>query len=136
MRPVKQVIIIRRSYVNKKGEKVQLRRGKEIAQGAHASMAWLSERIRVCGQGPLQLHEAEQLWLSGLFTKIVLQVQTEDELRYVHSRALTSGLETRLIIDSGATEFDGVPTPTAVGIGPDFADLIDAVTPKELYKLY
>ena len=36
-RPTKQVIVIRRD--------LRMRRGKEIAQGAHASMAWLRQRI-------------------------------------------------------------------------------------------
>ena len=36
-RPTKQVIVIRRD--------LRMRRGKEIAQGAHASMAWLAERV-------------------------------------------------------------------------------------------
>ena len=35
--PTKQVIVIRRD--------LRMRRGKEIAQGAHASMAWLRQRI-------------------------------------------------------------------------------------------
>jgi PTH2 family peptidyl-tRNA hydrolase len=34
---VKQVIVIRRD--------LRMRRGKEIAQGAHASMAWLTRRL-------------------------------------------------------------------------------------------
>ncbi len=44
---MKQVIVIRRD--------LKMRRGKEIAQGAHASMAWLSRRVptRTClGIGP------------------------------------------------------------------------------------
>ena len=36
-RPTKQVIVIRRD--------LRMRRGKEIAQGAHASMAWLRQRV-------------------------------------------------------------------------------------------
>jgi PTH2 family peptidyl-tRNA hydrolase len=36
-RSIKQVIVIRRD--------LRMRRGKEIAQGAHASTAWLRERV-------------------------------------------------------------------------------------------
>ena len=36
-RLTKQVIVIRRD--------LKMRRGKEIAQGAHASMLWLADRV-------------------------------------------------------------------------------------------
>ena len=36
-RPTKQVIVIRRD--------LRMRRGKEIAQGAHAATAWLAELV-------------------------------------------------------------------------------------------
>jgi PTH2 family peptidyl-tRNA hydrolase len=35
---IKQVIVIRKD--------LKMRRGKEIAQGAHAAMAWLTNRLR------------------------------------------------------------------------------------------
>jgi PTH2 family peptidyl-tRNA hydrolase len=33
-----------------------------------------------------------------------------------------------LIIDSGKTEFGGVPTKTCLAIGPDYSEKIDKVT--------
>ena len=44
-RPTKQVIVIRRD--------LRMRRGKEIAQGAHASMAWLARRV-LAGMTPVR----------------------------------------------------------------------------------
>jgi peptidyl-tRNA hydrolase, PTH2 family len=130
---VKQVIVIRQD--------LGMRRGKEIAQGAHASMAWLTNRIRPAGRlsqlpapGPHMLtlaigfSEPEWAWLSGSFTKVVCRVASEPELDAIYVAGLLAGLETQRIIDAGKTEFAGVPTFTAVAIGPDYASKIDAVT--------
>jgi PTH2 family peptidyl-tRNA hydrolase len=119
--PIKQVIVIRKD--------LKMRRGKEIAQGAHASMAWLSRRMTVeGGAGSVALREPEARWLTGRFAKVCLQVESEAELLDVHARAQAAGLESQLITDAGHTEFHCVPTNTCVGIGPDYADKIDAVT--------
>jgi PTH2 family peptidyl-tRNA hydrolase len=124
-RPVKQVIVIRRD--------LRMRRGKEIAQGAHASMAWLSQRVieRMTPAGAVdhvQLSEAEQAWFERSFRKVTVKVTSEDDLMAVYARALEAGLVTHLITDRGLTEFGGVPTRTCLGIGPDYDDLIDPVT--------
>lgn len=126
----KQVIVIRRD--------LKMRRGKEIAQGSHASMAFLSRRVQPYvrkpwfswlkkDKGPV-FSAAEIAWLQGSFAKVVLQVQTEQQLMDVHQQAKEAGLESHLITDSGRTEFHGQPTHTAVAIGPDYADKIDEVT--------
>jgi peptidyl-tRNA hydrolase, PTH2 family len=52
----------------------------------------------------------------------------EDEIRERHQRALDAGLRSHLITDSGRTEFGGMPTITALAIGPDQADAIDLIT--------
>lgn len=121
---VKQVIVIRKD--------LKMRRGKEIAQGAHASMAWLARRLQAAGlddpRRPPALGAAEARWLARGFRKVTVQVSSEQALRDVHQRALDAGLEAHLIVDSGATEFHGQPTPTACGIGPDLEGLVDPVT--------
>ena len=124
-RPTKQVIVIRRD--------LRMRRGKEIAQGAHASMAWLAERV-IEGMNPvgsvdhIELSEAERAWLDSSFRKVTVKVGSEAELMAVYEKALEAGLVTHLITDRGLTEFGGVPTRTCLGIGPDYDDLIDPVT--------
>jgi len=120
---------------------LRMRRGKEIAQGAHASMAWLAERVltRMTSAGSVadvQLSEAERAWLTSSFRKVTVKVGSEQELLAVYEKALEAGLVAHLVTDRGLTEFGGVPTRTCLGIGPDYDDLIDPVTGDlELYCL-
>lgn len=121
-RPTKQVIVIRRD--------LRMRRGKEIAQGAHASTAWLAERViqGMNAVGSVELSEAERAWLDSSFRKVTVKVGSEAELLAVYEKSLEAGLVTHLITDRGLTEFGGVPTRTCLAIGPDYDDLIDRVT--------
>jgi PTH2 family peptidyl-tRNA hydrolase len=61
---------------------LKMRRGKEIAQGGHAWMAWLAERI--AGGGAPALSTAEWDWLESSYRKITLQVSSETDLLAVH----------------------------------------------------
>ena len=125
---VKQVIVIRRD--------LHMRRGKEIAQGAHASSAWLASLVasKLAAVGPsavsvtVTLDPAARVWLTSSFRKVTLQVQSEDQLVSLHEAALARGLHSHLIRDSGRTEFGGVPTITALAIGPGRATDIDELT--------
>jgi PTH2 family peptidyl-tRNA hydrolase len=124
-RLTKQVIVIRRD--------LRMRRGKEIAQGAHASMAWLRQRVMplltpagVTDQ--VEFSEAERMWLEGSLRKVTVKVGSEAELLAVYEKAIEAGLVAYLVTDWGLTEFGGIPTRTCLGIGPDYDDLIDPVT--------
>lgn len=113
--PPKQIIVIRKD--------LNMRKGKMVAQGAHASMAVLLEEQR-------KLHHplpAMAEWLSGRFTKICVSVNSEAELLAVYEQAKAEGIPCSLIKDSGLTEFKE-PTYTAVGIGPDYPEKIDKIT--------
>ena len=129
---VKQVLIWNKSLRNAKGEKV--RTGKIAAQLAHASMAvLLNEGIRDQGEIGLPtltipMNKDMDEWVSGSFAKICVSVDSEQELLFVHSAAENAGLPCSLIQDAGLTEFDGVPTYTAVAIGPAQATEIDKIT--------
>jgi len=126
---IKQVILIRKD--------LRMRRGKEIAQGSHASMAFICRRIRPAQAEPqvtLLLSKVELDWIEAGMAKVCLQVQSEQELLQFHQAALTAGLTSEIIRDSGRTEFNGVPTLTACAIGPDAADKIDPIT--SVLKLY
>ena len=124
---VKQAIVIRKD--------LKMRRGKEIAQGAHASIAWLTRRLQVPASGSVldtlreaHLSHTELEWIDGLFTKVCLQVGSEAELMDIYERAVFAGVEASLITDAGLTEFGGVPTRTCIAIGPDLAERIDGIT--------
>ena len=121
---VKQVIVIRRD--------LKMRRGKEIAQGSHASGAWLMEAVAASidadGRAEVALDPVARVWVTGSWRKVTLQVRSEVELLELHDAAMALGLRSHLVRDSGRTEFAGVPTFTALAIGPDLAVEIDAVT--------
>ena len=124
-RPTKQVIVIRRD--------LRMRRGKEIAQGAHASTAWLADRV-IQGMTPngtvdhVALSAAERAWLESSFRKVTVKVGSEEELMAVYGKAVEAGLVVHLVTDRGLTEFGGIPTRTCLAVGPDYDDLVDPVT--------
>lgn len=109
-----------------------MRRGKEIAQGSHASMAFLVNRMRAqpstAVDVTLALKPAELQWIAKGMAKVCVKVNSEEELLECHAKAQADGIESHLIRDSGKTEFDGVPTLTACAIGPDDPERIDQVT--------
>lgn len=108
----KQVIVIRKD--------LNMRKGKMIAQGAHASMAAYKQADKEAA--------AFKEWDQGAFAKICLSVNSESDLMEVYSNALVAKLNVSLITDNGATEFHGVPTHTCLAIGPHYSEEIDPVT--------
>jgi peptidyl-tRNA hydrolase, PTH2 family len=120
----KQVILIRRD--------LKMRRGKEIAQGSHASMAFMTSRMRSVADAPgevvMALKPQELDWVTRGMAKVCLKVNSEEELLDCHAQAQADGIESHLIRDSGRTEFNGVPTLTACAIGPDDPERIDRIT--------
>ena len=120
----KQVIVLRKD--------LNMRKGKMAAQAAHASMAAiLNQGMYDESVFTLVLDERIKPWLTGRFKKIVVSVSSESELQEIYNKAKEAGLIAALIVDSGLTEFNGVPTKTAVAIGPDEESKIDAIC-KEL----
>ena len=118
---IKQVIVMRHD--------LKMRRGKQIAQGAHASMSFLCRRLQ--NQSSVSLDDfsdSERAWLAGSFAKICCRVNSEEELMSIYDNAIAAGLQVHLITDSGKTEFHGQPTRTCLAIGPDESSKIDAVT--------
>jgi PTH2 family peptidyl-tRNA hydrolase len=119
--PHKQVIVIRKD--------LNMRKGKMVAQGAHASMAAiLSRAVEVGDSLCIPLDSDIGPWLSGRFAKICVSVSSEAELQDVYEKGRAAGLPCALIRDSGFTEFHGVPTLTAAAIGPGPIAQVDAIT--------
>ena len=120
-RKIKQVICVRHD--------LKMRRGKQIAQGAHASMSFICRRLQEAGSVSLNdFTDAQREWLTGAFAKVCCRLDSEEELMAIHDKALEAGLEVHLITDSGKTEFHGEPTNTCLAIGPDEAKKIDKIT--------
>ena len=114
----KQVIVIRND--------LNMRKGKMVAQGAHASIMFLVHRL--CDVDAGAKDHAIQEWLKHGMTKICVRVDSEAELMEIAQKAEDTGLTVHVITDAGHTEFGGVPTKTCLAIGPDEDEKIDAVT--------
>lgn len=117
MSDIKQVIVMRND--------LGMRKGKMIAQGAHASMAFLGHFLR---SDVRDLTEEESSWIDGSFTKICVYVNSQEELLEIYSKAKDAGLTVHMITDSGKTEFNGVHTRTCLAIGPHSSEKINNIT--------
>lgn len=113
-----------------------MRKGKMVAQGAHASMAVLLNlggmEERSAGGASVfftfPLTKPLEEWLEGAFTKVCVSVDSEEELLEVVAKAKEAGVLNALITDSGLTEFNGVPTNTCAAIGPDYPEKLAPIT--------
>jgi PTH2 family peptidyl-tRNA hydrolase len=105
----KQAIIVR--------EDLKLSKGKIAVQVAHAA-------IEAYERADEKIKEA---WRSEGQKKVVLKVSSLSELLELKAKAERLGFACALIADAGLTE---VPpgTITALGIGPDKAERLDALT--------
>lgn len=118
---VKQVIVIRKD--------LNMRKGKMIAQGVHASMKVFFDRLKPSENGfGISLTPEMQQWVQGDFRKIVVYVNSEQELLEIYKQAIEANLPCALIQDNGLTEFKGIKTYTAVAIGPASDTDIDKIT--------
>lgn len=106
-----------------------MRKGKMVAQGAHASMRAILQLGQQEGSNyVIPLDDRVEPWLAGRFKKICVSVNSEAELLALYEKAQAAGLIAALIRDAGLTEFGGVPTYTALAVGPDRADRVDEIT--------
>lgn len=126
---LRQIIIARKD--------LKMRAGKLAAQVAHASVAALLSNahshvhVTESAANPalvIPLDPDLQAWLSGQFKKICVYVQSEEELLSFHEKALNTGMRCALIRDNGLTEFGGVPTYTALAVGPHPKARLDPLT--------
>ena len=133
----KQVIIIRTDTDPK------MRKGKMVAQGAHASMVplldqffgdlqnrqWIidEEKKVVKIDVELDMDSPLYIWLSTIFKKVVVG-GTLSEIVTAYQKAKMEGIPCSLIEDRGLTEFGGEPTITACALGPEDPYKIDKIT--------
>ena len=136
MTEVKQVIVFRKDLM--KGEH-SLRKGKIAAQVAHASLGALlkffNKESKNDDYGKKYTYSCEfrdhtilDKWLNGIFTKICVMVDNEEELLELYNKINETEIPCVLITDAGNTEFHGVPTNTCIGIGPFWSEEIDKYT--------
>lgn len=122
----KQVIVVRK-FKN-------LRTGKYCSQVAHASMAFLTSDCLIMDySGSFNIDELDHAkeikhWLENSFKKIVVYVETEQELLDLFDLAKNKGLDAHLIQDEGLTEFNNIPTYTCLAIGPHWSNKFEGVT--------
>lgn len=126
MDKIKQVIVMRKD--------LNMRKGKIIAQGAHASLKIILDKLcKNNYQGEkkykfsIDLNEDMVSWMDDYFTKICLSVNSENELLEIYRKAREVNLPASLIKDAGFTEFKE-PTYTCCAIGPAKSDEIDFIT--------
>lgn len=113
---LKQVIVMRKD--------LGMKAGKMVAQGAHASVLTTIEGLH----GDDEDRQAVTVdWLQSGMTKIVVQVDSGEELLAVHETAHEAGLFVCMVTDAGRTAFHA-PTVTCIAIGPDVGGRIDSVT--------
>jgi len=122
MDKVKQVIVMRKD--------LNLSKGRLVTQGAHASIAFLTDLIKEYNplqltDSQLQLNESQKEWIYGTFYKICVGVDSEKELLDIGYNAVMLGLSVKYIEETNG--FDK-PTITCLAIGPDYSSKIDPVT--------
>ena len=119
---IKQWILIRKD--------LKTRRGKEAAQASHASMAAILNLNFSKDKNLLSIRIPDKYseWFHNHFTKICLYIDSEEELLSIYHQAQKRGLICALIQDSGKTEFKGIPTYTAVAIGPAHEEEVKDLT--------
>lgn len=132
----KQVIVVRTD--------LNMPVGKIAAQVAHAAMAPITNRLKnvteekeLVGSVVLQMnlvptpstHDLAMLeWITGSFTKVVVQINSEQELRNLLESARAQGIPCVDIVDEGRTVFNGIPTLTCASFGPAYSDVLDTLT--------
>lgn len=120
---VKQVIAVRID--------LNMRKGKIAAQVAHASMKvffdygdWVDTNSFEIANIPHNMVE----WMKGAFTKIVVGVNSEEEIYNLAKKATELDIPHAVIVDNGFTEFHGNKTTTCIAIGPEDSEKIDKIT--------
>lgn len=100
--------------------------GKAVAQGAHAAV----EAFRI--SKPQLVHE---WYLGGHYTKLVMEADSEEQLRTIQHYLEERDFRTKLIIDEGHTEVTPL-TVTALGVEVVDKDNEHVAATFSTFKLY
>ncbi len=107
----KQAIIIRND--------IGMSKGKIAVQACHASLLSAFDMYK-------KNHILFEKWVGEGMKKIVLKIDSKEELMNIKKKAGSIGITVRIINDAGLTELNP-GTTTALGIGPDKEEKIDKV---------
>ena len=106
---MKQVIVVRKD--------LKMGSGKIAAQCCHASLKAVLENMA---------HPNVREWLATKFTKVIVSVDSEEQLLDVLGKAKDRGLVNALITEM--TIFNHVPTNTCIALGPAHREDFEGVT--------
>ena len=109
---LKQVIVARAD--------LKMGKGKLAAQVAHASLSAAEEARE-------RKPDWFEQWRGEGQKKVVVKVQSEEDLRQLFRRAKNSRLPASLIEDAGLTQLDP-GTATCLGVGPAPDERVDEIT--------
>lgn len=126
--PIKQVIVVRKD--------LKMPPGKLAAQVAHASMAVILNAMTKVAKDAAVIHYvlacksggAIDSWISGSFTKVVVGVDSEQDLERLYQLGVERQVPCSRIVDEGRTMFNGVPTLTCCAFGPAPSSALESIT--------
>ena len=114
---IKYVILISMKQAMVVRTDLKMRKGKIAAQCCHGSI------------GAYKKSPADKIrkWENEAYAKVVLKVQTKEELIELKKLADEKGIANYLVVDAGRTQ---IPTSsiTVLALGPDEDKIIDEVT--------
>jgi len=120
---VKQVLVVRKD--------LNMRKGKIAAQCAHAAVGSVMRYAVNCNTHAFMVYPYPEMreWLfEGPFVKIVVSVDSEEELLHLEQECNDNAMPNCLIQDAGRTEFHGEPTYTVLAVGPEEVSKVDKFT--------
>lgn len=118
---MKQIIVIRKD--------LNMRKGKMCAQSAHASLSIILKNIDInSAEVNISLSQDLVRWIKNGQKKIVVSVNSEEELVKIYNSAKIKNILCALVIDSGQTEFNGIATKTCCAIGPENTECLNNIT--------
>lgn len=112
---MKQVIVVRND--------LNMRKGKMIAQGAHASL-----NAYIQAMSYMKWRRNADQWMETGQTKIAVKGNSEKELFQIKEKCEQMDIPYYLVQDWGLTEFNGIATYTAICVGPYMKTEIDKIT--------
>jgi peptidyl-tRNA hydrolase (EC 3.1.1.29) len=118
----KQSIVLRKD--------LKMGHGKAAAQASHASCDAV---FQILESNRKDWKEWLDLWKKGGQMKVVLRVNSREEIEEIYEQAIELGLPCSIISDAGRTQLPP-GTITAVCIGPAPEETVDKITGK--LKLY